>query len=72
MTNKEKLLLHYMLLAPTSEIDAMVPSTVRECAEILHIPQESYSNSIHYVKIVAKMRKYWAQAVMDAVLGEAK
>ena len=63
-------LLTYMLAAPASEIEAMSPKTIKECAGLLGISWEEYDNSKHYPIIIARMRRHWAQAMLQEAMGE--
>ena len=69
MTEIEKEILTYMIAAPASEIQGMVPTTIRECIVSLNIHPEDYSNDVHYVLILAKMRRKWAQAMIAEAMG---
>ena len=70
MTKTEKELLTYMIAAPTSEIEAMMPTTIKECASMLRITPEEYDNSTDYPILIAKMRRKWAQAMLAEAMGE--
>ncbi len=70
MTKTEKELLTYMIAAPTSEIEAMMPTTTKECAHLLGITSEEYDNRVDYPLIIARMRRKWAQAMIAESIGE--
>ena len=72
MTDNEKEILQYMLLAPTSEIDSMAPLTIKDCAKLLHIPVEAYSADTDYPLILAKLRRQWVQAMISEAMGYCK
>ena len=59
--------LSYMLAAPASEIETLIPATVHDIREYLELPEdEPYDFRIHYVKALAKARRKWAQTMIDA------
>lgn len=70
MNENEKELLTYMFAAPATEIEAMIPHTVKECASLLGIHYDDYDDSKHYPIIVAKMRRRWAQAMITEAMGQ--
>ena len=65
MNDNEKELLAYMFAAPAAEIDNMIPATAGECAKFLGLSEnEQYNYRIHYVIVVAKVRREWAWAMI--------
>lgn len=66
----EDRLLVYMLAAPDSEIDHMLPSGVENILKFLGLPENSrYEYKIHYPMILAKLRRQWAEAMIKEANG---
>ena len=55
---------YFVAHAPAKEIDDMVPSTTKECAEILGIASSDYKTSAHYAALLAILRYQWADAMI--------
>lgn len=69
MNDSEKELLSYMLLAPASEIDAMIPPSIMECAKFLELDRP-YDYRVDYLPMIAKIRRQWAQAMIAEAMGQ--
>jgi len=66
MTKKENELLTCMLAISSSDIEAMMPDTISECATYLGI--QTYDYRRHYSIMVAKLRRQAAQDIIAEVL----
>ena len=53
----------------SGEEDRTLTSTVKEAAELLGIPVESYAYTTHYPQLVAKSCVVYADALLDALGG---
>lgn len=69
MNDSEKEMLSYMLLAPASEIDALIPINLMECAKLLELDRP-YDCKIDYFPMIAKLRRQWAQAMIAEAMGQ--
>ena len=68
MDISDKEFLSYMLAAPAGEIENMCPA-VEDLQKFLGLPENvPYRWDIHYVQVLAKLRREWAQAMLDEVM----
>lgn len=56
-------LLGIMAAAPATEIDDMCLDGA-DAAKILGLPPGSYNPDLHYVRLVARLRRTWAEAMI--------
>ena len=54
-----------MLNAPASEIEAMVPDSIRGCASLIGVPENEYIGVRDYFRVLAVLRRRWADAMLD-------
>jgi len=59
-------LLHVMLQAPASEIDAMIPDDHEEAAKMINLDPDYYKGTQHYYLVLANARRNWALAMVAA------
>jgi len=57
-----------MLQAPASEIDDMCADTGEAAAKILGIEPDEYKYETHYALLLARLRRQWAEAMMEEAL----
>ena len=69
MNNSEKEFLAVMLAAPASEIEALGPPSIAECRKELGLSNNEQWTSAHYLRLVAKKRRQWAQAMLKESQG---
>lgn len=55
---------YFIAHAPASEIQDISPQTIDACADFLGMPWGDYSGGEHYVLVLAKARRMWADAML--------
>lgn len=61
----------FAMAAPAAEIHEMLPSTVGDCAKMLGIRTQEYNRG-QYIRLVAKMRAAWADALIAELAKEGR
>ena len=57
---------YYIVHAPAAEIAEMIPATVEDCAKYIGVPLAAYDFDRYYLKVLAKARCEWADAMLKA------
>jgi hypothetical protein len=57
---------YYIVHAPAEEIAEMIPDTVNGAAKYIGVPVSDYDLYRDYIKVLAKARCEWADAMLKA------